>query len=175
MKKWLHQIGPFVVVIIFIVAARMLYKDLQHYRIRDIREAAVQIPPWRLWAAVGLTVVNYLVLIGYDYLAIRAIGHPLSLGRVALASFTGFVTSYNFGALLGGTSVRYRLYSAWGLSAVEILQLVVMLGITFWVGIFALAGVFFVVEPFPFQKICTCPSTMCARWESRCCWFPSVT
>jgi phosphatidylglycerol lysyltransferase len=149
MKKWLHQLGPLLVVLIFILAAWLLYRELRHYKVSEIREALTQIPSWRIWAALGLTVVNYLVLIGYDYLAIRAIGHPLSLARVALASFTGFVTSYNFGALLGGTSVRYRLYSAWGLSAVEIVQLVVMMGITFWVGIFALAGVFFVLQPFP--------------------------
>src|SRR4029078_6047468 len=122
MKKWLHQLGPLVVVVIFIAAAWLLYRELRHYSARQIKEAVSHIPTWRVWAALGLTVVNYLVLIGYDYLAIRAIGHPLSLGRVALASFTGFVTSYNFGALLGGTSVRYRLYSAWGLSAVEIVQ-----------------------------------------------------
>ncbi len=149
MKKLVHRLGPLLVLVIFLGAAWLLFHELRHYHIRDIRQAIGQIPAWRLWGAIGLTVVNYLVLIGYDYLAIRAISHPLPLGKVALASFTGFVTSYNFGALLGGTSVRYRLYTAWGLSAVEIVQLVVMLGITFWVGIFALAGVFFVVDPFP--------------------------
>ncbi len=88
-------------------------------------------------------------MIGYDFLAVRSIRHPLALGRIALASFTGFATSYNFGALLGGTSVRYRLYSVWGLSAVDIVRLVVMLGLTFWFGVFGLAGVLFLVDPFP--------------------------
>ncbi len=149
MHKIQHRIGLLIVLVIFVAAGWLLYHELKHYHIRDIHHALRQIPAWRLWAAVALTALNYAVLIGYDYLAIRAIGHPLGLGKVALASFTGFVTSYNFGALLGGTSVRYRLYSSWGLSAVEILQLVIMLAVTFWVGIFALAGVFFIVEPFP--------------------------
>ena len=149
MKKLIQYLGPILVVGIFVAAAWMLYHELKHYQFRDIRVAIAAIPAWRLAAAIGLTVANYLVLIGYDYLAIRAIGHPLPLRKISLASFTGFVTSYNFGALLGGTSVRYRLYSAWGLSAVEIVQLVIMMGITFWVGIFALAGVFFVLRPFP--------------------------
>ncbi len=149
MKKLVHRLGPLLVLVIFLGAAWLLFHELRHYNIRDIREALGKIPAWRVWAAVGLTVVNYVVLIGYDFLATRAISHPLPLSKVALASFTGFVTSFNFGALLGGTSVRYRLYTAWGLSAVEIVQLIVMLGITFWVGIFALAGVFFVVAPFP--------------------------
>jgi phosphatidylglycerol lysyltransferase len=152
MNKILHKIGPVLVVGIFVGAAWLLYHELRHYNYRDIRQAIAAIPTWRLAAAMGMTIANYVVLIGYDYLAVRSIGHPLPLSRIALASFTGFVTSYNFGALLGGTSVRYRLYSAWGLSAVEILQLVIMMGITFWVGAFALASVVFIVQPFPIPE-----------------------
>jgi phosphatidylglycerol lysyltransferase len=149
MKRALRHVGPILVVGIFLVAGWLLYHELRHYHIHDIRQAIAAIPAWKVLAAVGLTIANYLVLIGYDYLAVRSIGHPLPLGKISLASFTGFVTSYNFGAILGGTSVRYRLYSAWGMSAAEILQLVVMMGITFWVGAFALASVVFIVQPFP--------------------------
>jgi len=145
----LKQLAPLFAITVFIGAIWLLTKELKHYNIHDIRTAIDHIPNWRLWAAGGLTVLNYLLLIGYDYLAVRAIQHPLSLGKISLASFTGFVTSYNFGALLGGTSVRYRLYSAWGLSAVEILQLMLMLGTTYWIGVFALAGVVFISHPFP--------------------------
>jgi len=145
----LKKLVPLAIIAIFMGALWLLSKELKHYNIHEIRSAVAHIPAWRLWAAAGLTVFNYLVLIGYDYLAIRAIHHPLPLGKIALASFTGFVTSYNFGALLGGTSVRYRLYSVWGLSAVEILQLIIMLGTTYWVGVFALAGVVFILQPFP--------------------------
>ncbi|QDT19919.1 bifunctional lysylphosphatidylglycerol flippase/synthetase MprF [Gimesia chilikensis] len=145
----LKQLAPLLVITIFVGAIWLLVRELKHYNIHDIRSAVEQIPAWRLWAAGGLTVLNYVLLIGYDYLAVRAIQHPLSLGKISLASFTGFVTSYNFGALLGGTSVRYRLYSAWGLTAMEILQLMLMLGTTYWVGVFALAGVVFLSHPFP--------------------------
>jgi phosphatidylglycerol lysyltransferase len=148
MKNVLYRIGPVLVVLVFCGAAWLLFHELRHYHIRDIRQALAAMPAWRLWASIGFTALNYLVLIGCDIIAIQAIKHPLPLGRIALASFTGFVTSYNFGALLGGTSIRYRLYSAWGLSAIEIVQLVVMLGLTFWMGIFALAGICFVVQPF---------------------------
>lgn len=149
MNNILHRLVPVLEIAIFAAAAWLLYHELKPYHLRDIRQALQVLPGWRLWIAVGLTAIDYLVLIIYDVLAIRAIRHPLPLRKIALASFTGFAISYNFGSLLGGTSVRYRLYSAWGLSAVEILQLVVMLGITFWLGLLALAGVCFVVRPFP--------------------------
>src|SRR5262249_9236779 len=107
------------------------------------------IAPWKVAACLGLAALNYLILIGYDLIGVRSIGHPLLLRRVALASFAGFATSYNFGALLGGTPVRARLYSSWGLSAAEIVQLIVSIGTTFWIGVFGLAGAMFVADPFP--------------------------
>ena len=145
----LKKLAPLAIITIFMGAIWLLSKELKHYDLHQIRSAIAHIPGWRLWAAAGLTIFNYLILIGYDFLAVRAIQHPLPLRKISLASFTGFVISYNFGALLGGTSVRYRLYSAWGLSAVEILQLVIMLGTTYWIGVFALAGAVFVLHPFP--------------------------
>ena len=145
----LRQLTPLLIAGVFGLAMWLLWHELRQFRLRDIRDALYQLPPVSIALAVGLTALNYLALVGYDWLAIRAINHPLPLRRVALASFTGFTTSYNFGALLGGTSVRYRLYSAWGLSAIDIVQLVIMLGVTFWVGIFALAGIVFVIAPFP--------------------------
>src|SRR5690606_19287607 len=65
------------------------------------------------------------------------------------ASFTGFVISYNIGAVLGSTPVRLRLYSSWGMPPGAIVRLMVVIGATFWFGIFALAGVIFIVAPFP--------------------------
>ena len=66
---------------------------------------------------------------------------------MGLVSLVGQAVSYNFGALLGGTSVRYRFYSAWGFSLVEIVRLVLMLAVTFWVGALGLCGVVFLLAP----------------------------
>jgi uncharacterized membrane protein YbhN (UPF0104 family) len=142
-------VQPGVVLLIFAAAVWLLVRELRRYNFAEIRQSLSAIPAARLWVAAILTALNYLILIGYDYLAVRWVRHPLPLWRISLASFVGFVTSYNFGAALGGTSVRFRLYSAWGLSAVDIVRLMLMMGLTFWFGIFALAGVIFLVDPFP--------------------------
>lgn len=149
----IRRILPSLLVLaVFLVALGLLHRELHAYRWQDIREALTQIPATRLGWSLLLAAVNYLVLIGYEYLAVRAVRRPLSIGRISLASFTGFVVSYNIGALLGGTPIRYRLYSAWGFSAVEIVRLVIMLAVIFWLGLFALAGVVFVLEPFPIPE-----------------------
>ncbi len=136
-----------VVVVVFVVVAWLLHRLLAEYKLSDIRASFADIPPSRIAIAVGLTILNYLILIGYDILAIRAIHHPLDLRKIAFASFTGWVVSNNFGALLGGTSVRYRLYSTWGLTTADIVKLVLIVGVAFWIGLFALAGIVFLIEP----------------------------
>lgn len=148
-KKHLRSLGSVAVFAIFCGAAWLLYSEVSKYHIDEIRASMHQMPTASLLASMGLMVLNYVVLVGYDALALRAINKPLSLSRTALVSFVGCVTSYNFGALLGGSSVRYRFYSAWGFSVVDVVRLVVMLAITFWVGALGVAGAVFIIQPLP--------------------------
>jgi phosphatidylglycerol lysyltransferase len=144
---WIHKLAPILVLIIVVLAGVILFRELRQHSLEQYRKALVQIHPWRMGFCIGLTVINYIVLMGYDYIAVRSTGHPLPLRRIAFASFVGFAMSYNFGSLLGGGSVRYRFYSLWGLKPAEIVQLVMILGITFWFGVFGLAGVVFLLSP----------------------------
>ena len=148
-KKHLRSLGSVAVFAIFCGAVWLLYNEVSKYHIDEIRESMRQMPVSSLVASLVLMVFNYLVLVGYDALALRAINKPLSMARTALVSFVGCVTSYNFGALLGGSSVRYRFYSAWGFSVVDVVRLVVMLAITFWVGALGVAGAVFIIQPLP--------------------------
>ncbi len=147
MKKYLRYLGPVLITCIFCGAIYLLYHKLKAYSLDQIRESLSQISDWRLLASVGLMIVNYIILVGYDWLALVAIKKPLPLQRTALVSFIGQAVSYNFGALLGGTTVRYRFYSAWGFSLHDIVRLVLMLAVTFWVGALGLCGLVFIVHP----------------------------
>jgi uncharacterized membrane protein YbhN (UPF0104 family) len=145
--EWFHKVAPFVVLAIVVVAGVILYRELSQHSFEEYRKALVQIHPWRMALCVALMMVNYCVLIGYDYLAVKSTGHPLPFRRIAFASFVGFAMSYNFGSLLGGGSVRVRFYSIWGFKPAEIAQLVMILAMTFWLGVFGLAGVVFLLRP----------------------------
>jgi uncharacterized membrane protein YbhN (UPF0104 family) len=157
--NWFHRVAPIVVLIIVVIAGFILYRELRHHSLEDYRKALVQIHPWRMGLCVGLMVVNYAVLIGYDYIAVKSTGHPLPFRRIAFASFVGFAMSYNFGSLLGGGSVRYRFYSHWGMKPAEIVQLVMILGITFWFGVFGLAGIVFLLWPMDIAPELNIPAT----------------
>jgi len=148
MKRFLHRLAPILILAVTVGCCWLLYKQLREYSWHSIKEAWRDIPAAALWEAAGLTLLSYIVLVGYDFLAVRSIEHPLPVKKIAFGSFVGFAISYTLGALLGGTSVRYRMYSSWGLSTVEIMRLLVTVGITFWLGVFALGGILFVVAPF---------------------------
>ncbi|MCA9186568.1 MAG: bifunctional lysylphosphatidylglycerol flippase/synthetase MprF [Pirellulaceae bacterium] len=142
-------IGPLLILALLGGSLWLLHGELRHYQLSDFRDALGRIPLSRVYQAAGLTVVNYIILMGYDILGLRYLGHRLNLAKIAFGSFLGYAVGHNLGTLFGGSTIRYRLYSSWGLSAVDVVKLVLMLGVTFWVGLFALAGFAFLWEPLP--------------------------
>src|SRR5207248_7764969 len=90
---------------------------------------------------------------GYDALSLRYVGRVLSYRRIARASFISYAVSHNLGfAWLTGGSVRYRLYSSWGLSALEVTKVVAFAGATFWLGFLAVGGLSFLLQPLPIPE-----------------------
>lgn len=146
-KPLLRLLGPLVVTLVFVAAIWLLWNELKNYHLQDISGKIGEITPGGWVLAVVLTVVNYLILIGYDWMAVRYVGEKLGLRRVSLAAFCSYACSYNFGATLAGSTIRLRLYSAWGMPALKIVRLLVILGLTFWFGLFFLAGTIFVADP----------------------------
>jgi phosphatidylglycerol lysyltransferase len=147
-KATIKKMGPFLGLALFGAAAVVLYRQLHGYRLHDILHWIRAIPAGQTWTAVLLTVCSYLVMTGYDLLALRYIRHPLAWGKTALTSFLGYTFSNSIGfSMVAGASVRYRLYSAWGLSAAEITQVVLFCTASLWLGFCALSGAVFVAEP----------------------------
>lgn len=152
MKHWKKFAGPLFVLAVFFAALYLLHRELRQYHLSDFIRALTDIPTVYVLAAVGLTVLNYLILIGYDWVGLRFVGHPMHIRRIAVASFLGSAVGNNFGSLLGGSGVRFRLYSNWGLSATDIVKLVLLLSITFWIGLFGVAGIVMTLDPSPIPE-----------------------
>lgn len=109
--------------------------------LHEVETAFRAIPPGNIALALALTALSYLALTFYDVLALGVIGRPLPWRTAALASFTSYTLSHNLGfsALTGG-SARYRVYHAAGLDAAEVARIVVLAGITFWLGLVSVAS-----------------------------------
>jgi len=133
---------------VFCVALTVLYRTLEGQHFREIGEALHALPSGRIAIAMCLTATSYLVMTLYDHLAIAYLRRSLPWGRISLASFISYVFSNNLGlSLITGGSIRYRLYSSWGLAAEEVTRLVAFITTTFWLGIFALGSILFLVNP----------------------------
>ncbi len=144
----LRALGPLVAFGLLGVAFWMLHRQLRGHTYADIQQSLSAIGGDRLGLALGLTVASYFVLTGYDTLALRYLGRRLRYRRRALAAFLGYVFSYNLGLnLLGGAAPRYRLYTRWGLTALQIAKLIGFASLTFWLGALTLAAAALFGEP----------------------------
>ena len=147
-KPILNTVGSLFGLLLFGVALWALHHASKHLQYQEVANHLAAIPWHRLLFAFVLTVLNYAVLTGYDTLAFRYIEQPLELAKIRLASFIGYAFSHNLGfSLVSGGSVRYRLYSSWGLSAIQVTKLVAFCGVTLWLGFFVIGGAVFLLEP----------------------------
>jgi phosphatidylglycerol lysyltransferase len=141
-------LGPLFGLFLFLAALVVLHRVTAAYHYRDIADAVRSVPAGRLAAAILLTVLNYLVLSGYDALAFRYVGRSLEYRRIVFASFIGYAFSNTIGmSMLAGSTVRYRLYAVWGISTIEITKMIAFYTLTLWLGLSALGGIAFTVEP----------------------------
>ena len=134
--------------LLLVGAIWVVHREFRNLSIADVTRAMGEIPHSALWWGAGLTVIAYLVLAIYDWLGARYAGRPSSWGRALLASFCGYSLAHNLGfAAVSGAAVRFRLYSAWGYSPLEIGKVVGFTSLTFGLGGMALGGMVLLVEP----------------------------
>ncbi|MFY8199229.1 MAG: lysylphosphatidylglycerol synthase domain-containing protein [Pirellula staleyi] len=112
-----------------------------------VQEGISNVPYWQIGIACLLTALNYLILTGYDWIAVRHLKKELPMTKIMTGAIVGYSYGNVLGWLLGGNAVRYRLYSSWGFSFLEIVAFVSILATTFWLGLFLLAGVAFIALP----------------------------
>jgi uncharacterized membrane protein YbhN (UPF0104 family) len=132
----LSRIGLVLSLTIIAVAVVVLYHILREID-PDALIDAIDATDWRTLLIAGLFVAaGYLTLTFYDLFALRTIGRSEVPYRVAaLAGFTSYAVGHNVGAsVFSGGAVRYRIYSGWGLSVIEVTKICFVAGLTFWLG-----------------------------------------
>ncbi len=147
-RERIEALAPYLGLVLFTVALVVLFHEIRTIHPRDVVAELERLAAWKIAVALGLTALNYAVLTGYDAIGLRWLGRTVGYGRVAVAAITGYGLSASIGMpILSGGSVRFRLYTTWGLSAGDVSRLVVFLGSTYFLGLFAVGGVVFLAEP----------------------------
>ncbi len=131
--RWLAATISLVIVVI---AGATLYRVFREIEIARVVEALKAQTPHSLLLSCFCVAAGYLTLTCYDVFALRAIGRGHLPYRVAaFASFTSYTIGHNLGAaILTSGIIRYRIYSAWGLSVAEIGRIAFITGLTYWLG-----------------------------------------
>jgi uncharacterized membrane protein YbhN (UPF0104 family) len=79
----------------------------------------------------------------YDFFALRTIGKRHVPYRIAaLSSFTSYTIGHNIGAtVFTGGAIRFRIYSDYGLNAIDVAKICFLSGLTFWLGNLFVLGI----------------------------------
>ena len=144
-----HRIGFVLSATIIAIAAVVLYRKLHDINFAKVLTAMATVEYRDVAKAALFVAAGYFTLTFYDLFALRTIGRNDVPYRVAaLAGFTSYSVGHNVGAsVFTGGAVRYRIYSAWGLDAIEVAKICFIAGLTFWLGNIAVLGLGFAWHP----------------------------
>lgn len=153
MKLSKDYLWPVVGLIAVIFSGWLLYHQLRDISIDDILHSLNSIPLHR-WFLAGLaTLVAYAALAGYDRLALMHLRKRMPWNFITAASFTAYAIGHNIGAsVFSGALVRYRAYTAKGLSGSDVGILVAFCSFTFTLGAVLLGGIVLLLKPSLLQR-----------------------
>ena len=91
----------------------------------------------------------FFTLTFYDLFALRTIGKTHVPYRIAaLSSFTSYTIGHNIGAtVFTGGAIRFRIYSDWGFTAIDVAKICFISGLTFWLGNTFVLGIGMIWHP----------------------------
>src|SRR6202163_4243135 len=137
-KKWIGWkrlgIGGSLVIIGFAITT--LVRTLRAVDTGVILTALTELPPGHIALAALCVIGAFCTLTFYDFFALRTIGKKHVPYRIAaLSSFTSYTIGHNIGAtVFTGGAIRFRIYSDYGLSAIDVAKICFLSGLTFWLG-----------------------------------------
>jgi uncharacterized membrane protein YbhN (UPF0104 family) len=130
------QVGIAASLIIIAFAVTTLVHTLKGIDTGVMLVALTEIAPHHIALAALCVVGAFCTLTFYDFFALRTIGKKHVPYRIAaLSSFTSYTIGHNIGAtVFTGGAIRFRIYSEYGLSAVDVAKICFLSGLTFWLG-----------------------------------------
>ncbi|OQW55645.1 MAG: hypothetical protein A4S14_11835 [Proteobacteria bacterium SG_bin9] len=148
-RQILQKLGVLLSVTIIGVACYILFHMLRDIDVDDLWETLQATEARSILLAALFVAAGYFTLTFYDLFAVRAIGRTdVPYRTTALAAFTSYSIGHNVGAsVFTGGAVRYRIYSAWGLNAIDVAKICFLAGLTFWLGNAAVLGLGIAYHP----------------------------
>ena len=156
MKRYLEYVWPFFGLVAVVVSLYVLSKEFKGESVASgVFHQLGSISVFDYLMAMASALFAYAALAWYDRIALLHLGiNWISLPFVAVCSFTTYALSHTIGvSVFSGAMVRYRAYSAKGLSAAQVAVLVALCSITFALGVMLLGGAVLVFEPQELRRV----------------------
>jgi uncharacterized membrane protein YbhN (UPF0104 family) len=130
------RLGIAASLLIIAFAITTLVRTLRGVDAGVILIALTEIPPHHIALAALCVIGAFCTLTFYDFFALRAIGKKQVPYRIAaLSSFTSYSIGHNIGAtVFTAGAIRFRIYSDYGLNAIDVAKICFLSGLTFWLG-----------------------------------------
>ena len=137
------RLGVALSLIIIALAITHLVRTLKGVDSAVVLVALTEISPHRIALAALCVVGAFCTLTFYDFFALRTIGRNHVPYRIAaMSSFTSYTIGHNIGAtVFTGGAIRFRIYSDYGLTAIDVAKICFLSGLTFWLGNLFVLGI----------------------------------
>src|ERR1700761_2147045 len=150
-KKWIgwKRLGVAASLVIIAFAITTLVRTLRGVDAGVILTALTDIPPHNIALAALCVIGAFCTLTFYDFFALRTIGKKHIPYRIAaMSAFTSYSIGHNIGAtVFTGGAIRFRIYSDYGLSAIDVAKVCFLSGLTFWLGNIFVLGIGMALHP----------------------------
>jgi uncharacterized membrane protein YbhN (UPF0104 family) len=143
------RLGIAASLLIIVIAVSTLVRTLKGVDVNVVLLALRDTSPMQIAMAALCCACAFFTLTFYDLFALRTIGRKHVPYRIAaLSSFTSYTVGHNVGAtVFTGGAIRFRIYSEWGLSAIDVAKICFVSGLTFWLGNLTVLGLGMIWHP----------------------------
>lgn len=143
------RLGLVASLVIIALAISHLVHTLKGLDTARILGAMAEKSPNQIALAALCVIGAFCTLTFYDFFALRTIGKTRVPYRIAaLSSFTSYTIGHNLGAtVFTGGAIRFRIYSDYGLNAIDVAKICFISGLTFWLGNMFVLGIGMIWHP----------------------------
>src|SRR6476660_2458134 len=130
------RLGVVASLVIIVLAITTLVRTLKGVDTGVILTALTEISPHHIALAAICVCFAFCTLTFYDFFALRTLGEKHVPYRIAaMSAFASYSIGHNIGAtVFTGGAIRFRIYSDYGLNAIDVAKICFLSGLTFWLG-----------------------------------------
>jgi uncharacterized membrane protein YbhN (UPF0104 family) len=144
-----NKLGFLASVVVLCLAGFTLFRMLRDVQPERVLASIAAMPASNIAISIAFVAAAYFTITFYDYFALRTIGARHVPYRIAaMSAFTSFSIGHNLGAtVFTGGAIRFRIYSAYGLSLIDVAKIAFVTGLTFWLGNAFVLGLGMAIAP----------------------------